>query len=822
VTITATPSEIAYSTTGGIASYAIPFPFDTSADLKVTLTDSSGNISIITTGFTITGGGGSTGTITPSPVFADSQTLTILDNPVLTQPTDYTDNDAFPADSHEKALDRLTRICKRLYQQVQRSIRTSDGDPITDNTLGSVENRKGKYLFFNAITGAIEYAVSIVTTTLSRSIIGQLLYPQTQSEEAVSAPIINPHLKPGLVMRYSNTLDSAALQIALNANAGMAVYLMNGQTQVLTTAVTIPANTDIYVEDGGYAVIDASGATLAGSGLITAIGALGSSLGGGIAIAVSKGATSVTLNSAPTLSPGDLLVLRNATNASWNGDNASYRQGEFLTVKSVSGAVVTFASSTFDSYSTSCTLHKVTYTTTKIKGNITINGNVADTSNIPTVYIQYGYGTEVQGVKFRNTTSSCLELNDCYDFKIQIDTGKYLTDAGAIQASGVIACGQNGSIHDSILHSARHGASTGGGGRTVSRNVYFERCEISSTQAAAADFHGSAEYCGYRYCRISGNVNLSGDNNEVTDCTIQTASGPLINMDACLGIAHRVQRNKFYVRAASQYVLDASASTDINANTTRSGTLLFDDNDIFDESSADQSYVFVRNNGSSANLRVQNTNNRYSKTDSTKYGNTLSMSVVSGANFQRLQYGGNVHFGTGFGLVSGVDAIALSGSLGQNSVASSSPSFGSTRFEPSEFTVQKTISVGTAGTVFTLFNPDTATFLPTMITGRCDTDVTATNGNYIGIGVNAANRRVDFGTFTAVAASSKHAKNDKILWMNSSELANQVVVSGEVLAVMSVDVNTDAAVLASNMGGATQTMTFIFAGRILNTIVSAP
>lgn len=649
----------------------------------------------------------------------------------------------------------------------------------------------------------------------------QVRYEQTAAELAAGVTPYDYSIKPPRVARYGASLNSATIQAALNANAGTNILLMNGQTHTLTTALSIPANTDILVEDDGYAILDASGATLAGSGLITAIGTLGSSLGGGINIAVAKGATSVTLNSAPTLSPGDVLILRNPTDASWNGDNASYRQGEYLTVKSVSGAVVNFASSTIDSYSTSCTLHKVTYTTTKIKGKITINGNTADTSNIPTIYIQYGYGTEVAGVKFRNTTATCLELNDCYDFKIQVDTGKYLADAGAIQASGVIACGQKGTVHDSVLHSARHGGSTGGGGRVVSRFVYFERCELSSFSAAAADFHGSAEYCGYRNCRISGNVNLSGDNNEIVNCEIQATSGPLINMDACLGINHRVQRNKFYVRASTQYVLDASASTDINANTTRSGCFEFDDNDIYDEGTDDQSYFFIRNNGSTANLRVQYTNNRHVKNDTTKYGNTLAMSVVSGSNFEKLTYTGNSHKGTGFGIVSGVDGILLGGSLGQNSVASSSPSFGTTRFEPSEFTVQKTISVGTAGTVFTLFNPDTATFLPTMITGRCDTDVTATNGNYIGIGVNAANRRVDFGTFAAAAASSKHAKNDKILWMNSSELANQVVVSGEVMSVMSVDVNTDAAVLASNMGGASQTLTFIIAGRILNTIISA-
>jgi hypothetical protein len=191
VTISADPTEISYSSDGITAAFDVPFPFDTSADLKVTLTDSSGDINTVTTGFAVTGGAGSTGTVTFSPVIASGYTITIADDLAFTQTTDYTDNDAFPAESHEKALDRVTRITKRLYQMVKRSIRTADGDPISDNTIGSVDNRKGKYLFFNAVTGAIEYAVALATTALSQSIIGQLLWPQTSAESTASVTPVN-------------------------------------------------------------------------------------------------------------------------------------------------------------------------------------------------------------------------------------------------------------------------------------------------------------------------------------------------------------------------------------------------------------------------------------------------------------------------------------------------------------------------------------------------------------------------------------------------------------------------------------------------------
>src|SRR5205807_443811 len=130
-------------------------------------------------------------------------TITIYDDPARTQPTDYVSLDAFPAESHERALDRVTRIAKRLYQLVQRSVRFPDGDVSTDGVLGSVANRKGKYLFFNVTTGAIEYAANIATTTLSQSTISQLLNPQTTAELAAGVTPVNLQYSVGFIDRYA-------------------------------------------------------------------------------------------------------------------------------------------------------------------------------------------------------------------------------------------------------------------------------------------------------------------------------------------------------------------------------------------------------------------------------------------------------------------------------------------------------------------------------------------------------------------------------------------------------------------------------------------
>lgn len=152
MTIASTPSEIAHAGDGVSTVFTIPFVFDTSADLKVIETAADSDPAVVTTGFSIAGGGGSTGTLTRSSALPVGTTLTILDDPQRTQTADYATNDAFPAAVHEGALDRTVRQVKRLHERVDRSLRVEDGDLSDgDNLLVPiVASRQGKFLAFDA------------------------------------------------------------------------------------------------------------------------------------------------------------------------------------------------------------------------------------------------------------------------------------------------------------------------------------------------------------------------------------------------------------------------------------------------------------------------------------------------------------------------------------------------------------------------------------------------------------------------------------------------------------------------------------------------
>jgi hypothetical protein len=109
-----------------VTPYQIPFFFFEDTDLVVVRKDIdlTEHTLILNTDFTVTGAGnengGSLKTIAPVAV---TSTLTVLRDVPATQLTRYVEGDAFPAQSHERALDKLTMLCQ------QNARVTGGGDP---------------------------------------------------------------------------------------------------------------------------------------------------------------------------------------------------------------------------------------------------------------------------------------------------------------------------------------------------------------------------------------------------------------------------------------------------------------------------------------------------------------------------------------------------------------------------------------------------------------------------------------------------------------------------------------------------------------------
>ena len=136
MTVTAQNNRIAYSGNGVTTSFSFPYYFIASADMKVYV---DGVLKTLTTHYTISGSAPYTGgaNIVFGSAPANAAEIVLLSDPAITQGVDLVDNDDFPVEaSVETPLDRLTLICRRLYDLVTRSFRI--GDSVSGSFDGSL------------------------------------------------------------------------------------------------------------------------------------------------------------------------------------------------------------------------------------------------------------------------------------------------------------------------------------------------------------------------------------------------------------------------------------------------------------------------------------------------------------------------------------------------------------------------------------------------------------------------------------------------------------------------------------------------------------
>jgi hypothetical protein len=133
MSISSVTSKVIYVGTGSTAAsakvFAYPFRILAEADLVVSeyatltssLTTKTLNSDYVVSGVGVSGGGNVTltGSYTSLSTYSQLVIQRVMD---LTQETDYVANDAFPAETHEQALDKLTMITQQLQEQLDRAV----------------------------------------------------------------------------------------------------------------------------------------------------------------------------------------------------------------------------------------------------------------------------------------------------------------------------------------------------------------------------------------------------------------------------------------------------------------------------------------------------------------------------------------------------------------------------------------------------------------------------------------------------------------------------------------------------------------------------
>ena len=79
--------------------------------------------------------------------------VVIRRNLTLTQGTDYVENDPFPAESHENALDRITMIAQQLQEAIDRSLKISRTNTMTSTEFTTSATDRANKIFSFESTG---------------------------------------------------------------------------------------------------------------------------------------------------------------------------------------------------------------------------------------------------------------------------------------------------------------------------------------------------------------------------------------------------------------------------------------------------------------------------------------------------------------------------------------------------------------------------------------------------------------------------------------------------------------------------------------------
>ncbi len=153
MTLSTQTSKTSYTGNGATTVFPVPFPFMREDDIKVLLRQDGAETPLLSgTHYGLSGAGSPAGgSLALAEPPATGQTLVLYRDPAIVQEVDYVENAAFPAETHEAALDLLTMICQALDERLGRAVVYPVSTPqmdIRDSTafLGACESARATAL----------------------------------------------------------------------------------------------------------------------------------------------------------------------------------------------------------------------------------------------------------------------------------------------------------------------------------------------------------------------------------------------------------------------------------------------------------------------------------------------------------------------------------------------------------------------------------------------------------------------------------------------------------------------------------------------------
>ena len=167
-------ARVNYTVASGVTqtSFSVPFEFFNDSDLSVYVDDV---LKTITTHYTVSGGDGSTGTITMSVTGAAGGSTVVISRSIAIERTsDFQTGVDINRAALNTQLDTLTAIAADNQDKANRSISApnSEVNPVLE--LPDADTRKGKLIGFNETTGNIELSATLADGNTLASISGDI------------------------------------------------------------------------------------------------------------------------------------------------------------------------------------------------------------------------------------------------------------------------------------------------------------------------------------------------------------------------------------------------------------------------------------------------------------------------------------------------------------------------------------------------------------------------------------------------------------------------------------------------------------------------
>lgn len=378
-------------------------------------------------------------TFTAGNIPADESQVLLIRVPPLTQGIDYTENDSFPAETHERGLDLSAIRDQYLKEILDRCIKLAISssysgitipDPVADqylkwkSDLSGLENVNMLDLSGYGVSDFMRTVLDDTSASIARTTLGLGAYHRAEWYGAVGDGIAD---------------DTAALQAALNS--GNSICLTPGARYKITSPLVYAGNVSLSTMGFAPAVIEPQTAITGLDFRVTATGS--TTLNGEVEI----GDVVITVTDATDISSGDLVVLKSDTAWYWVG--TEYK-GEVHVVKSKSGNDLTLYEPICDNYAVTETVAVTAYP------NRTVNLSgitVEYPSALAAVALYVGERQHARISNFNAIncyTGKGIYLEYCYD--TQVDKVHTRMAAGS-SASTSYGIQTKGSVHTKIINS---------------------------------------------------------------------------------------------------------------------------------------------------------------------------------------------------------------------------------------------------------------------------------------------------------------------------------------------------------------------------------